>query len=101
MKRMYKITRFKKYSTLADNVVSLCAMQNSVDESEKISLNEIASYIKCEKELYSASNKYIVYFVVNNNHLILQDDDMTLLEVEDVESFEEVPTLDSQALYEN
>lgn len=98
---MYKIIRFKKVSSLADNVMSICARQNSVDEFERISLSEIASYIKCEKELYSASNRDMVCFIVNGNHLILQDGDIPLLEVEDVEVFDEVPTLDSHALYEN
>jgi hypothetical protein len=101
MKRMYRITRFKKASSLADCVMSLCARQNSVDEFERISLNEIGSYIKCEKELYHALNKDIAYFIVNGNHLILQDGDTPLIEVQDVEVFEDVPTLDSYLVSEN
>lgn len=101
MKRIYRITRFKKQSTLADSVMSLCARQNSVDEFERISLSEISSYIKCEKELWSAAHKDIVYFIVNGNHLILQDGDTPLLEVQDIEVFDEVPTLDSYMISEN
>jgi hypothetical protein len=101
MKRIYRITRFKKSSTLADSVMSLCARQNSVDEFDRISLSEINCYIKCEKELYSASHKDIVCFIVNGNHLILQDGDTPLLEIQDIEVFEEVPTLDSYMVSEN
>lgn len=101
MKRIYRITRFKKTSQLADSVMALCARQNNEDEFERISLNEMASYIKCEKELYSASHRDIVYFVVNGNHLILQDGDTPLLEVQEVEVYEEVPTLDSYIAGQN
>ena len=98
---MYKIIRFKKVSSLADNAMSICARQNSVDEFERISLSEIASYIKCEKELYPFSHRDTICIIVNGSHLILQDGDTPLLEIEDIESFDEVPTLDSHALYEN
>jgi hypothetical protein len=101
MKRMYRITRFKVSNSLADSVMSLCARQNSVDGFDRISLNEICSYVKCERELYSASHKNLLCLVVNENHLILQDGDTPLLEIQDTEVFEDVPTLDSYLVSEN
>lgn len=81
METTFKINRFPKSSSVCDDVALICARNNGLNESGKITLNEIEAYIKCQKILMPYNSDGIVVSRIDEFHLIVDKDLQPALEI--------------------
>jgi hypothetical protein len=93
MEKMYRVKRFETPSGLADAVALLCAKSNGC-VWEKLTIDEIAGYIECERKLYPSINNGVAVTRITDYHCIVDQGVKPLIEIMEVEVFNEVPTLD-------
>jgi len=89
---MYKVTRFPKANSLADQVCLLATKSNGRDV--KVTIDEMIGYINCEKVFYPMANGDIIVSKIDEFHLILDQEGKPLLEiieVDEVQLGEELP----------
>jgi hypothetical protein len=86
MERIFRVTRFPKSSSLADEIALLCTKSNGRDT--KISISFIEGYVACAIILYPHSNSGIVVSRISDYHLIIDQDSQPLIEILETEIFE-------------
>lgn len=93
MEKLFRVKRFDKVSSLADAVVLLCAKSNGC-VWEKLTMQEIIGYVECERRLYPATNRDVVAIKVADHHYMINQGESPLVEIIDMEVFNDIPTLD-------
>jgi hypothetical protein len=92
LKQIYKVTRFPKSSSLADEVALLCVKSNGYD-GEAIPLDSIEGYVYCNSLIYPTINRKMVISRIDKHHLIIDQEGECLLEIELLEEIK-YPTLE-------
>jgi len=95
MQKVYQIKRSNRSSALADTIVVIASKaNNSENDSSRTTLDDMIGYIKIEASLYPSTNRGVVVTKVNDYHIIVDQESNFLLEIIEVELYDNVPTLD-------
>ena len=95
MQKVYQIKRSNRSSALADAIVVVASKaNNSENDSSRTTLDDMIGYIKIEASLYPSTNRGVVVTKVNDYHIIVDQESNFLLEIIEVELYDNVPTLD-------
>jgi hypothetical protein len=81
METTFKINRFPKSNSICDDIALICAKSNGMNESGKITLNDIESYIKCQRFIFPSSSDGLVVSRIDEFHLIIDKDLQPALEI--------------------
>jgi hypothetical protein len=96
MEKIYQIKRSNLSSTLADNIIiSASRSNNSSNDSSRVTLDDMIGYINIECALFPSTNRGVAAKKVNDYHLIVNQDQNLLLEIIEMELYNDVPTLDT------
>lgn len=89
--KTFKVIRFPKSCDVADTLVLIATKSNG--NNEKISLDDMVSYAKCQQLLYPFSNSEVIVSKISDSHLIIERDSEPALEIIEMEDIG-YPTLD-------
>jgi hypothetical protein len=98
--KKFRINRFPNTSTMADDVCLICAKSNGATKN-KVTLDDIESYIACEVLKYPFANMHLFVTRVDEHHLIIEkgsirDGSEPLLEIVEYEMID-TPVVDDEA----
>ena len=82
---MFRIARFKKSSTICDDVSLLAAKCNGMSQDDKLCIDDFISIIKAHKISFPASGKYTTISKISDHHLIVDVDQEPALEIIETE----------------
>ena len=78
---IFRIIRFKKYSSICDEIALLASKCNGMAEEDKLTINDFISVLKAEKISMPNSNKYLVISKISDHHLIVDLEQEPCLEI--------------------
>lgn len=91
MKKMYRITLGKHNNSLSENVAILCAKSNG--GSCNITLDEIESFVKCQKVLMPYSYQHTIAVRIDESYLVIDENSERVLDILEQEIYDDIPTL--------
>lgn len=93
MEKTFKVTRFPKTSSMADDVCLLAVKSNGLGVGERLTIEHFICYMECEMIRYPSMNSGMTISKIDEYHLIVDKDNEPLLEIMEIESVE-LPPLD-------
>ena len=93
METTFKVTRFPKSSSMADDVCLLAVKSNGLGVGERLTMEHFIYYMECEIIKYPWMNSGMTISKIDEYHLIVDKDNEPLLEIMEIESVE-LPPLD-------
>jgi hypothetical protein len=95
MEKIYQIKRSTTASSLADNIILLASRSNAVALEDRVSIDDMISYIKSELLLFPFTHKDLSFEKINDYQFVMYDYGRFLLEISEIEIHNDIPTLDA------